>query len=434
VKLGRQLRRNWLQLVAVLAIVGCSLPVGAYILAHQRLPFPWEDTYRVSAQFSSAQAVTPGQGQNVTVAGVTVGEISNVTLQDGRALVEMQIKRDQLPAVYSNAKLLLRPKTGLNDMSVQMDPGDPPGHKLADGATLPIANTQPAVNPDEVLASLDADTRPYLSTLLNEGGRALDGRAIDLRRILKAAEPTLQQTERVTRAIAGRRVQLRRLIHNLGALSQATANKDVQLARLVDSADATFSTIAGRESELRASLAQLPGVLEATRGALSSGQRATNELGPTLRSLRPAARELPDTLVQIRPLLRQGTPIVRKQLRPFVHEAAPMVADLRPALRDLGADTPDLVTAFDVLNYVVNELAYNPSGSSEEGYLFWASWFFHNSASLLSIEDTHGAVWRGQLIASCSAISGITAIAPLMAAQLPLPVCPADASKKPGGH
>ena len=40
-KLGRQLRRNWIQLVAVVAIIGCSIPVGAYILVHQRLPFPW---------------------------------------------------------------------------------------------------------------------------------------------------------------------------------------------------------------------------------------------------------------------------------------------------------------------------------------------------------------------------------------------------------
>jgi phospholipid/cholesterol/gamma-HCH transport system substrate-binding protein len=431
VRLGRQLRRNWVQLVAVLAIVGSSIPVGAYILVHQRLPFPWEDTYKVSAEFSSAQAVTPGQGQNVTVAGVTVGEISNVTLQNGRAVVEMEIHRDQLPAVYSNAKLLLRPKTGLNDMSVQMDPGDPPGRKLDDGATLPVANTQPTVNPDEVLASLDSDTRPYLATLLNEGGRALDGRSIDLRRLLKASEPTLAQTQRVTQAIAGRRVELRRLIHNLSGLAHATANKDVQIAQLVDAADATFSTIAGRESQLRTSLAQLPAVLQSTRATLTSGQAAANQLGPTLRALRPAARKLPDTLVQIRPLLKQGTPIVREQLRPFVHDAVPLVGDLRPALRDLGADTPDLISSFDVLNYVVNELAYNPPGT-EEGYLFWASWFFHNASSLLSLQDAHGAVWRGQLIASCSAISGISKIAPLMTVQLPLPTCPEDASKKPG--
>jgi phospholipid/cholesterol/gamma-HCH transport system substrate-binding protein len=426
--LARQLRRNAIELAAVLALVLVAIPVGAYVLVHQRVRFPWEDSYRIKAEFSSAQAVTPGQGQNVTVAGVTVGEITQVNLKAGRAVVEMEIDSGQLPAVYGNAHLLLRPKTGLNDMSVQMDPGRPPAKKLSDGATLPLANTEPNVNADEILASLDADTRPYLATVANEGGRALNGRGPDLRAILKASEPTLAQAERVTQAIGSRRVELRRLIHNLGALSAATASKDVQLSRLVDAADATFSTVAGHEAELRASLQQLPGTLEAARGALTSGQTAAGQLGPTLHALRPAVRELPGALVDLRPLLREGAPIMRKQLRPLVHEAAPLTADLRPALADLGAGTPDLIRAFDVLNYVVNELAYNPPGP-EEGYLFWTAWFFHNAASLLSVEDAHGSVWRGQLIASCASISTIQATAPLMAAQLALPVCPKDASK-----
>jgi phospholipid/cholesterol/gamma-HCH transport system substrate-binding protein len=426
--LARQLRRNALELAAVVALVLVALPVGAYILVHQRVRFPWEDSYIVKAEFASAQAVTPGQGQNVTVAGVTVGEITQVELHGGRAVVEMEIDPSQLPAVYSNAHLLLRPKTGLNDMSIQMDPGRPPAGKVSDGGTLPVASTQPNVNADEILASLDADTRPYLAIVANEGGRALNGRGADLRAILKASEPALAQTERVTQALASRRVELRRLIHNLAALSEATASKDTQLTQLVDAADATFSTVAGREAELRASLRQLPATLEAARGALSSGRITANQLGPTLHALRPAARKLPGALVDLRPLLREGTPVVRTQLRPLVHEAAPLVGDLRPALDDLGAGTPDLISAFDVLNYVVNELAYTPPGP-EEGYLFWTAWFFHNAASLLSVEDAHGSVWRGQVLASCSTVSAIQATAPLLAAQIPLPACPKDASK-----
>ena len=53
-----------------------------------------------------------------------VGEIGKVTLHDGRARIELEIDRDKLPAVYANARALLRPKTGLKDMSVDLDPGD----------------------------------------------------------------------------------------------------------------------------------------------------------------------------------------------------------------------------------------------------------------------------------------------------------------------
>ena len=37
----------------------------------------------LKADFQTAQAVTPGQGQSVTIAGAKIGEISSVTLHEG---------------------------------------------------------------------------------------------------------------------------------------------------------------------------------------------------------------------------------------------------------------------------------------------------------------------------------------------------------------
>jgi hypothetical protein len=176
-----QIKRYAVPLAAIVALMMCAAAVGTYVLQHQRLRFPWEDVYTVKAEFQTAQAVTPGQGQNVTVAGVTVGDISKVTLDDGRAVVTMEIDPHKLPAVYRDATMLLRPKTGLKDMSVALEPGTPKAGKLKDGERLPVGRTNPDVNPDEVLAALDADTRTYLAVAINEGGRALSGRGADLR-------------------------------------------------------------------------------------------------------------------------------------------------------------------------------------------------------------------------------------------------------------
>jgi phospholipid/cholesterol/gamma-HCH transport system substrate-binding protein len=41
-------------------------------------PDPGQELFTLKAEFSTAQAVTPGQGQTVDVAGVAVGEIQNV--------------------------------------------------------------------------------------------------------------------------------------------------------------------------------------------------------------------------------------------------------------------------------------------------------------------------------------------------------------------
>ena len=355
-----------------------------------------------------------------------VGEISNVQLHDGVALVSMDVQRDKLPVIYGNATMLLRPKTGLNDMSVQLDPGTPAAPKLKDGATLPESRTTPNVNPDEFLAALDSDTRAWLVSLLSEGGRGLDGRGLDLRRVLRAGAPTLEATKRVTAALSGRRHEIARLVHDLSILSKATGRRDLQLGRLVDQSDATFAALGSQDGALRASLDRLPHTLATTRAALADATGFANRLGPTLTSLLPTARRLPATLRAASPLLAQGEPILRTKLRPLVRESRPLVTDLAPATRDLTSVTPSLITAFHVLNYVVNELAYNPAGK-EEGYLFWTAWFAHNASSILSIQDAQGVAWRGQALLSCSSYGALPKVAPLLQLFIaPNPACPKD--------
>ena len=90
--------------------------------------------------------MSPGQGQNVTVSGVQVGEITKVETEDGLAVVTVQLDPDEVGPIYSNATMYLRPKTGLNDMTIQLDPGRPEagtedGGRLGDGDRIGIAQT-----------------------------------------------------------------------------------------------------------------------------------------------------------------------------------------------------------------------------------------------------------------------------------------------------
>ena len=425
----KALSRYGSHVAALTGIVVLALGVAAYITAHQRLHFPWEERMTIVAEFSTAQSVTPGQGQTVTVAGVEVGEIGQVTLHEGRARVEMVLEPDKLGGpVYANARLLLRPKTGLNDMSIDMDPGTPQrgrpgGGELHEGDVLPVWNSLPNVNPDEVLAALDADTRRYLTIVANAGGAGIGDRGVDLRRVLAASQPTLRSTRRVARALADRRAKVKRLVRNLRLLSQATADSDKQLVRLVDGSSAVFDTIGARDAQLAASVERLPGALGATRDALVETRALAGELGPTARELRPAVRELGPALVDVRPLLRDAAPILRDDLRPLVREATPLVRDLRPSVRRLNPATANLVRTGKDLNYVVNQLGYNPPGS-EEGYLFWLSWFTHNANSILSIEDAHGAIWRGLVVVGCSSAGQVLSANPALAPLLSAPICP----------
>jgi phospholipid/cholesterol/gamma-HCH transport system substrate-binding protein len=418
----RFLARHGVQLLAIAGLIVIAAVVGGYILVNQRLRFPWEDRYEIRAEFASAQAVTPGQGQTLTVSGVNVGEVSDVQLSDGRALVTLSVERDRLPAVFRDARMTLRPKTPLNDMTVQLDPGHARAGRLAENDVLSVARTTPNVNLDEVVAALDRDTRDYLTTFISAGGRGLRGRGADLRAVLKASAPTLRQTKRVTGAINQRRRELRRLVDGLELLTGTVADHDRSLVDLVSGSEATFSVLARRERALRASLRRLPGTLAQADATVERLRPLARELAPAARELRPAARTLGPALRGLRPLVAPGTGQLRT-IRGLVRTARPPVRDLHPLLASLKQQTPDLARAVDVLDYVVNELAHNP-GAPHRGYLFWLAWFAHNANSMLSVQDANGAFWRGQLITSCSTISGNRPALPLLAALYETTACP----------
>ena len=422
--------RPYIGHVAALAgMIVLSLAVAAYITVHQRLRFPWQEELQLYAEFDNAQAVTAGQGQTVDVAGVKIGEIGSVEVEDGVALVRLDItEQDEVGPIYSNAKLSLRPKTGLNDMAVQMDPGTPDPAlprrgRLEEGDRIPIQNTPANVNPDAVLAALDTDTRRYLQVLLNASAGGLKGRAPDLRAILKAAQPTLEHGRRVAGAVADRREKVRRLVRNLRLLSGAAAQRDDDLRSLVDAASAVLGTLGERDAELQASLDRLPGALAATRDALAESRGFAGDARPALTALRPVARELGPALVEARPLVRDALPVVRDDLRPLIREATPLLSKLRPSVETLDAVTaPDLISVGDELNRLSNTLGYNPPGK-EEGYLFHLGWWLHDAVSVLSIEDAHGATWRGLVMGSCSTFPDVIAANPALLPLGQLPLC-----------
>jgi phospholipid/cholesterol/gamma-HCH transport system substrate-binding protein len=409
------IRKHLGEFAFLVGLVVVAALVGGYILSNQRFYLPkWvpavgSDFVEYKAQFASAQSITPGQGQTVQVAGVDVGDITKVDLVEGRAVVTMKIRRKYTP-IYRNATALLRPKTGLNDMVLELDPGSQNAGTAPKGYAIPVDQTLPNVNFDEILSSLDGDTRDYLQLLLGGAGEGLGGQGRQLSASLKRLEPTGRYLARLNGALAERERNIRRSVHNFSRLAQALGSKDDDLAGLVDSSNRVFRAFADQDARLRETLQELPGALTVTNSALAKADKLGKQLGPTLGALRPAARALGPSLRQSRPFLKQTTPVIENQLRPFARDALPTVKALRPATSDLAQVTPKLTTTLKNLNQVLNELAYNPPGK-EEGYLFWLSWLNHDGASIFSVQDAHGPIRRGTILAPCSTLAVLDQIA-----------------------
>ncbi len=428
-----QIRRAAASFTAVAALVVVSAVIGGYILAQEGLtlpgwvPFLGTSFYTVRADFQTAQAVMPGQGQAVTIAGVKVGIISGVGLSDGVAVVTMRIDRQYSP-VYRDATMLLRPKSALDDMTVELDKGTPAAGALPSGGTLPIAQTAPDVNLDELLASLDGDTRSYLQELLGSAGPALNGRGTLLSAALRRLDPTTHDLALISHQLVGRRQHVGRVVHNLAILTAAIGTRDTQLADLVRASNAVLQTVAQENADVSATLGQLPGTLTNLRSSLGQLTTTAQLANSALGSLRPSARALVPALPASQTLFDKTTPVLRDQIGPFARAAQPTVTELTPAARSLAAATPNLTSTFGVLNTFLDELAYNP-GASRPGYLFYLGWAAHDLDSVLSTGDANGALLRAEFLFSPSNVPVIclaekgTPPAAVLVQLLALPQC-----------
>jgi phospholipid/cholesterol/gamma-HCH transport system substrate-binding protein len=387
--------------IAVLALMAISTAVGGYIVIKQHLKLPLQSRYTVKAEFETSNGLTPGLAQPVNVAGVRVGQITDAELRDGRSIVTLEIDPGKLPHVYADARADLVPNTPLKDMQVELTPGRPPAKELGKDDMIPLKSTSPTPDSDELTAALDGDSRLFFQALIGGVDRGVAGRGKDLRELFKTLGPTSEQVRRVGDALAARRHEMKRLVHNLSILAAAAGSKDKELAQVISNSNNTIQALASQEAALRGAVHRLPGTLSAARTSLGKAAGFANELTPTLQALMPTAHNLKSTLQQAAPFISESATQIRTQVRPLIHDNLPLVAGRGHIGRQFKALTPVLGTIYQVLEYVGNEAAYNPPGSNE-GFLFWTSWFAHNGASMLSAQDAHGAMWRGLNIFSCN--------------------------------
>ncbi len=397
-------RPTALSAVVLIGLVMAGLAAAAYVLLHERAPVPFRDTYEIKVDVSAAHGIQPGLGQPVRVAGVTVGSVADLDLLADRARITLSIDRSQLPRVHRDARASLRPITPLQDMEVVLSPGRPPSPALPDGGTLGSARSTIPVPLSQLLSSLDGDTRTFLASMLASLRTGTDGRGEDLRGALRALAPTTRQLRAVTTATAGRRRELARLVHNVSRVTRAAA-ADGDLADLVVTSHRTLRALAEQEAPLRETVARIPGALKTTGEALQEARTFARELRPALTSLTPAVRGLPRALNELRPFADTAQRELELRVRPFLRTSTPALRSLSPAVAGLRKQTPALLTDLKGLNYMFNELAYNPPGQKlgydDEGFLFWAPWFAHNYNSTFSAKDAHGGGARGQVMVSC---------------------------------
>ena len=419
--MGHTIRKHMTDFLAIAFLLIVGLGTAYIVLQEQRLRIPIleERPFELKAEFETAQAVVPGQGQTIRVAGVQVGDVADVELVDGVAEVSFGLDRDFLP-VYQDATILLRPQTGLKDMFFQLDPGSEEAGVIEEGGTVELENTAPDVNLEEILAALDGDTQAYLRVLLVGAGEGLEGRGDDLGELLGSLGPINRDLAELNSKVAERKDNLSRLVTNFNILTEEVGKAETELTRLTEASAVALGAIAEQDPSVQRAVALLPGTLSEARTALTNVAPFAAQLGPTFDDLRPFARALPEVNSSTKELADAVTPVIEDQIRPFVREAREPVVDLGKAAGKLAATTPRLTTVAKKVNRLGNMAAFNPNGAEEpgtpgrdEGYLYWAAWLGHNGTSVFANQDAHGVYRRIYLTMGCDEVASLLGSSPL---------------------
>jgi phospholipid/cholesterol/gamma-HCH transport system substrate-binding protein len=323
----------------------------------------------------------------------------------------MDVDPEYKDLVHTDASALLRPKTGLKDMFIELNPGSKSAPVAKQGWTIPVKNTLPDINPDEVYALLDADTRDYLRLLISGAGQGLHNRGGDLQEVFRRFEPTHKDLALVNKYVALRHRNLRRLIHQLNTFNGALAQRGDDLAELVQTSSVVFRALASEDTNITRAVGDLPGTLQQTTQTFGKVKTLADVLGPAVTKLRPTVKALDSANHEVTPFAKEAAPILRTAIRPFIRDARPVVRNLKPASKNLASATPDLTQSFTVLNHLFNMVGFNPNGREgpdvakrDEGFLFWIAWLDHDGAALFSGSDANGPFRPVTLGAPCSTL------------------------------
>jgi phospholipid/cholesterol/gamma-HCH transport system substrate-binding protein len=400
--LSRQVRGRRKDTIAiiVLAIAGIVMMLGIFTQQKASLPLVGEEFEHISAEFSTAQAVTAGQGQAVDIAGIQIGKVASVDLEDGRAVVGMDIEPKYMDLIHPDASFLLRPKTNLNDMIVEIEPGTAKG-EVEDGAHFTMAQTEQNYNLDAFLGTLDADTRQYIQLLVAGGAQGIGGRGKQLSNAFRRFGPFVHYVAKLNKAVAARRVELSHVIHNFGLLTGELARRDAAVRRWITSSKDALGNFANQQASVQKAFVEFPSSLRAARAGLASSNRFSQAAYPALIKLIPQAQALGPAFNATEKLFEETTTPIRSQIRPFTREIRPVLNQTAEAATPFKKTVKSFGNSLGGFNSFLNELTYKPD-DSRQSYLFYLPWLNHNFNAAFNLQDAGGPILRGLVLISCT--------------------------------
>lgn len=268
---------------------------------------PFTSSYQIRAEFSDATGLLVGDV--VKAAGVDVGRVSDIDLDDGLAIVTIEL--DEGTEIPADVSAHIRFRNLIGQRMIALVQEGETSQILRDGDQILLANTDPAFD----LTVLFNGLRPLI--------RSTSPRDINI------------VSHAVTQALEGRTRDVAAFLDHVTVISETIASKDEQLGSLLKNVNVVTEDLAGRDAQLRATLADINdffGDLDETRAELDAALVILDDAAGRLRRL--VDRNSENIQVELRDLSTILDAVNDKR------------ADLRAAVRAL----PEMLVAVERVN------------------------------------------------------------------------------------
>jgi len=285
--------------------------------------------YDLTVDFTNA--VQLAETAEVRISGVPVGHVTSVAEDGPFTKATLQIDARYAP-IPRNTRAILRAKTLLGETFVELTPGDRHSGELPDGAHLPNGQVGHTTQLDDITRTFDAPTRRDLQLLIASVNRALGSRGQQLNDTLGNFEPVAGDTSQLLGVLDTEHSAVRQLVHDSGVVFDALGHRQGELSGLIRSGNQLLATTAARDRDLADTTRILPTTLAELRPTLTEVERVSHDAAPVLAALRPAARLLGPTLL----------------------DAAALAPDLKGLFHDVDRTTKISRTALPALTKIVD--------------------------------------------------------------------------------
>src|SRR5690606_20914327 len=230
----------------------------------------WATSIRYQALFSEAGGITVGN--DVTISGIKVGTVNEVTLHDGDALVTFTVAGKHQLGAQTTAHIRTGSLLGERVITLESYGSEP----LRGTDVIPTSRTSSPYSLTDAVGDLATNTAGTDTAALNQ---ALDTLSATIDQIAPRLGPTFDGPSRPSRSLNDRNENLAGLLASAGEVTKVLAERSQQLNTLILNANDLLAVLNERREAIVTLLANTSAVAQELTALVADNEA---ELAPTL--------------------------------------------------------------------------------------------------------------------------------------------------------